>query len=167
MRYTNIKKGFCLTLTLLVLVLLGTGCTKDGGTWFTSGDFDFFETAPPELVVESVTPENKTTNVSPEAILEVRFSQPIKADSVNPEGITLSYINPDLAETELTIHYEWFLLEGEKVLQIKPMGNLLPGEEVEFVLACDLKGSDDQLLHPASESFLNNVCYTAQFQVAE
>ncbi|MFC1721818.1 Ig-like domain-containing protein, partial [Patescibacteria group bacterium] len=125
-------------VVLSTLALTGAGCAENGGTWLSSDNFDFLESEPPELIVVSIAPPNNEQNVSPEAIIDLRFSQPIKSDSVNPEGITLSYINPDLAEAELEIHYEWFLLDGEKVLQIKPIGNLLSGEMVEFVLSCDI-----------------------------
>ncbi|GEM_PF-2669248 len=146
------------------MVLVGAGC-QDSGT--IVGLKEVKDLVVPELEITDFRPPDGEMNVAPDAVLAVSFSEPVRSESIGTDSIQLQYINPDLDPAQTEIHYEWALLDDGRSLEIKPVGNLLDGETVSVLLTCDFQSDDEQTLTPASEAFLDNVCYTSEFTVAE
>lgn len=144
-------------------LLVGAGC-QETGTWV--GFENVKQVFVPELRVEDFRPANNSTNVSPTAVMAVRFSEPVVSESITADSIKIRYVNPDLDPAQTVIHHEWFLLAGQRDLEIKPAGNLLSGELIEIILSCDFQGDKNQNLSPENSALAENVCYTAQFQIA-
>jgi hypothetical protein len=161
----NIKTkiiGLVFLGAVTILLFGGAGC-QEAGTWV--GLEEVKQVFVPELRVEDFRPANNSTNVSPAAVVTVRFSEPILADSITPASIVMRYVNPYLDPAQVDIHYDWFLLAGQRDLEIKPTGKLLSGELVEIILRCDFSGDKKQNLSPENSALAENVCYTAQFQI--
>jgi len=161
----TLKKMVSLGLVLGLAALVLTGCEDfDSGTFL--GMKSVKDLVLPELTVEKLVPADQESGVNPGTVLAVYFSEPIKADSITDDAISINYINPDLDPGQAKIHYEWALAADGKKLEIKPIGDLLAGETVSVVWGCQFTSEDGQVLVPINESLLSGVCATSQFQVA-
>ncbi len=162
---------------IVVAVVILAGCQQAGtvvgesrnqnsGSWlpFSGGAV---EPSVPNLKIKSVSPANEATGVAANTKVVIKFSEPVDPTTVSKENIVLHYINPDLAEGQENISFSTALDTNGEELQLVPSQNYLPGETVELVLTCGLKSRHDITLEKSEEAFLNNVCYTSKFEVAQ
>lgn len=139
---------------------------QGSGSWLPFGGGKV-EPAAPYLKIKSIAPANETTGVSANTKIDIKFSEAVDPMTVSQENIILHYINPDLAEDQENIGFSTALDTAGEELQLVPSQNYLPGETVELVLTCGLKSRHDITLEKSDEAFLNNICYTSKFEVAQ
>lgn len=139
---------------------------QGGGSWlpFSGGEV---KPTVPNLKIKSLVPANEAKGVAANTNVVIKFSEPVDPMTVSKENIVLHYINPDLAEAQENINFSTALDSAGEELQLVPSQNYLPGETVELVLTCGLKSRHDMTLEKSDEAFLNNVCYTSKFEVAQ
>ncbi len=143
-----------------------TGNQTGSGSWLP---FSGGAVAPsvPNLKIKRLVPANEAKGVAANMNIVIKFSEPVDSATISKENIVLRYINPDLAEAQENISFSTALDTNGEELQLVPSQNYLPGETVELVLTCGLKSRHDVTLEKSDEAFLNNVCYTSKFEVAQ